>query len=125
VKARLDGGAPGRAPACRSEPPTALVHFLGPRRRQGPELHQRRGRVLFDDESIAPPSCASNMFGIYGEAFGGPASSAGRGLCRAMRSGGALTKRCVRRPTRCPFDEIEKAASDVFNVLLQVLDDGA
>ena len=44
---------------------------------------------------------------------------------RWVRSGGSLTE-AVRRQPYCVilFDEIEKAHPDVFNLLLQVLDDG-
>ena len=43
----------------------------------------------------------------------------------AMREGGQLTEAVRRRPySVILFDEIEKAHPDVFNVLLQVLDDG-
>ncbi len=38
--------------------------------------------------------------------------------------GGALTKRCGAPYRVVLFDEIEKAHPDVFNVLLQVLEDG-
>jgi ATP-dependent Clp protease ATP-binding subunit ClpA len=42
-----------------------------------------------------------------------------------MHAGGQLTEAVRRRPYSVVlFDEVEKAHSDVFNVLLQILDDG-
>jgi len=58
------------------------------------------------------------------KALGVAADRRASGLCR-YDEGGALTEAVRRRPYQVVlFDEIEKAHPDVFNVLLQVLDDG-
>ena len=47
------------------------------------------------------------------------------GLCRATKEGGQLTEKVRRRPYSVVLlDEIEKAHPDVFNLLLQVMDEG-
>ena len=62
--------------------------------------------------------------GVHGEAHGRPPDR-GAARLRRLRGGGALTEAVRRRPYQVIlFDEVEKAHNDVFNVLLQVLDDG-
>jgi ATPases with chaperone activity, ATP-binding subunit len=61
---------------------------------------------------------------IHGEAFGRTLIGAPPGYV-GYEEGGSLTEAVRRRPYQVIlFDEVEKAHPDVFNVLLQVLDDG-
>jgi ATP-dependent Clp protease ATP-binding subunit ClpB len=61
---------------------------------------------------------------VHGEACGGAADRRASGICR-LRRRRAVDRGGARRPYAVVlFDEIEKAHPDVFNVLLQVLDDG-
>jgi ATP-dependent Clp protease ATP-binding subunit ClpA len=61
---------------------------------------------------------------IHGEAFGRAPHRRAAGYV-GYEEGGALTEAVRRRPYQVVlFDEVEKAHHDVFNVLLQVLDDG-
>jgi ATP-dependent Clp protease ATP-binding subunit ClpB len=61
---------------------------------------------------------------VHGEALGQPLIGAPPGYV-GYDEGGALTEACAVGPIRwLLFDEVEKAHPDVFNVLLQVLDDG-
>ena len=61
----------------------------------------------------------------YGEVLGIPPDQTPPGYVGYERKAASLRKLCAATPTTsfC-FDEIEKAHPDVFNVLLQVLDDG-
>ena len=69
-------------------------------------------------------SHSDRYVGIYGEAYGGPTDRRPSGLC-GYEEGGQLTEAVRRHPfSVILFDEIEKAHHDVFNILLQVLDDG-
>ncbi len=101
--------------------PIGSFLFLGPTGVGKTELAKSLAAALFDDES--------NMVRIdmseYMEKFsvsrliGAPPGYVG------YEEGGQLTEAVRRKPYSVVlFDEIEKAHSDVFNVLLQVLDDG-
>ena len=101
--------------------PIGSFMFLGPTGVGKTELAKALAEVLFDDET--------NMVRIdmseYGERhttarlIGAPPGYVG------FEEGGQLTEAVRRRPYRVIlFDEIEKAHPEVFNVLLQVLDDG-
>ena len=101
--------------------PIGSFMFLGPTGVGKTELAKALAEALFDDES--------NMVRIdmseYGERhttarlIGAPPGYVG------FDEGGQLTEAVRRRPYRVVlFDEIEKAHPEVFNVLLQVLDDG-
>ena len=70
------------------------------------------------------PWCVSICPNIW-KTFGRPADRRTPWLCRVLGRRGALTEAVRRRPYQViVFDEVEKAHPDVFNVLLQVLDDG-
>jgi ATP-dependent Clp protease ATP-binding subunit ClpB len=119
------GGLDGRAPrACRpagSEPADRLVHVPWPHRRRQDGADQGARSFLFDDEQAMVRIDMSEYMEKHSVArlIGAPPGYVG------YDEGGALTEAVRRRPYQVVlFDEIEKAHPDVFNVLLQVLDDG-
>jgi len=69
---------------------------------------------------------AHRHVGVHGEALRQPPDRRRpAGLCSGDDEGGVLDRGGRRRPYQVVlFDEVEKAHQDVFNVLLQVLDDG-
>jgi len=86
------------------------------------ELTKALAGFLFDDEQR---DGAHRHVGVHGEALGQPPDRRASGLCRLRGRRRADRGRCGAGPIRSSlFDEIEKAHPDVFNVLLQVLDDG-
>ena len=112
-----------RARAGLSDPnrPIGSFIFLGPTGVGKTELARALGEFLFDDERAVVRLDMSE----YGEKhtvarlIGAPPGYVG------YDEGGQLTEAVRRRPYSVVlFDEIEKAHSDVFNVLLQLLDDG-
>ena len=101
--------------------PTGSFLFLGPTGVGKTELAKSLAHFLFDDER----SMVRIDMSEYGEKnsvsrlIGAPPGYVGYG------EGGQLTEAVRRRPYSVVlFDEIEKAHPDVFEVLLQVLDDG-
>jgi ATP-dependent Clp protease ATP-binding subunit ClpB len=95
--------------------------FLGPTGGGKTELTQGLAAFLFDDESALVRIDMSEYMEKHSVArlIGAPPGYVG------YEEGGALTEAVRRRPYQVVlFDEIEKAHADVFNVLLQVLDDG-
>ncbi len=85
------------------------------------ELTKALARFLFDDETAMVRLDMSEYMEKHSVArlIGAPPGYVG------YEEGGALTEAIRRRPYQVVlFDEIEKAHPDVFNVLLQVLDDG-
>ena len=112
----------GRVPGCRI--PTVRSDrflFLGPTGVGKTELCKALAEFLFDDEHAMLRIDMSEYMEKHSVArlIGAPPGYVG------YEEGGTLTEAVRRRPYQVIlFDEIEKAHSDVFNILLQVLDDG-
>ncbi len=101
--------------------PIGSFMFLGPTGVGKTELTKALATFLFDDESAMVRIDMSEYMEKHSVArlIGAPPGYVG------YEEGGALTEAVRRRPYQVIlFDEIEKAHPDVFNVLLQVLDDG-
>jgi ATP-dependent Clp protease ATP-binding subunit ClpB len=95
--------------------------FLGPTGIGKTELTKALAQFLFDDETAMVRLDMSEFMEKHSVArlIGAPPGYVG------YDEGGMLTEAVRRRPYQVVlFDEIEKAHPDVFNVLLQVLDDG-
>ena len=101
--------------------PIGSFLFLGPTGVGKTELAKALAATLFDDESNLVRIDMSEYMEKFSVSrlIGAPPGYVG------YEEGGQLTE-AVRRKPYCVvlFDEIEKAHADVFNVLLQVLDDG-
>jgi ATP-dependent Clp protease ATP-binding subunit ClpB len=101
--------------------PIGSFMFLGPTGVGKTELTKALASFLFDDETALVRIDMSEYMEKHSVArlIGAPPGYVG------YEEGGALTEAVRRRPYQVVlFDEIEKAHPDVFNVLLQVLDDG-
>jgi ATP-dependent Clp protease ATP-binding subunit ClpB len=101
--------------------PIGSFMFLGPTGVGKTELTKALAEYLFDDETALIRMDMSEYMEKHSVArlIGAPPGYVG------YDEGGALTEAVRRRPYQVVlFDEIEKAHPDVFNVLLQVLDDG-
>ncbi|MCE7026606.1 ATP-dependent chaperone ClpB [Jiella avicenniae] len=101
--------------------PIGSFMFLGPTGVGKTELTKALAHFLFDDEAAMVRIDMSEYMEKHSVArlIGAPPGYVG------YEEGGALTEAVRRRPYQVIlFDEIEKAHPDVFNVLLQVLDDG-
>jgi ATP-dependent Clp protease ATP-binding subunit ClpB len=101
--------------------PIGSFMFLGPTGVGKTELTKALATFLFDDETALVRLDMSEYMEKHSVArlIGAPPGYVG------YEEGGALTEAVRRRPYQVVlFDEIEKAHADVFNVLLQVLDDG-
>ncbi|MEO0328983.1 MAG: ATP-dependent chaperone ClpB [Pseudomonadota bacterium] len=101
--------------------PIGSFMFLGPTGVGKTELTKALADFLFDDTSAMLRIDMSEYMEKHSVArlIGAPPGYVG------YDEGGALTESVRRRPYQVVlFDEIEKAHPDVFNVLLQVLDDG-
>ncbi len=101
--------------------PIGSFMFLGPTGVGKTELTKALAEYLFDDETAMVRMDMSEYMEKHSVSrlIGAPPGYVG------YDEGGALTEAVRRRPYQVVlFDEIEKAHPDVFNVLLQVLDDG-
>jgi len=120
--AAVAGGIPRPRPAPpRPTRPIGSFLFLGPTGVGKTEVARSLCRELFDDEHAMIRIDMSEYMERHAVArlIGSPPGYVG------YDQGGQLTEAVRRRPYSVVlFDEIEKAHPDVFNVLLQVLDDG-
>lgn len=101
--------------------PIGSFLFLGPTGVGKTELTKALAEYLFDDESAMVRVDMSEYMEKHSVArlIGAPPGYVG------YEQGGSITEAVRRRPYQVIlFDEVEKAHPDIFNVLLQVLDDG-
>jgi ATP-dependent Clp protease ATP-binding subunit ClpB len=120
---RLVSEAILRSRAGISDPnrPIGSFLFLGPTGVGKTQLAKTLAKTLFDDENNMVRIDMSEYMEKYSVSrlIGAPPGYVG------YEEGGQLTEAVRRRPYSVVlFDEVEKAHPDVFNVLLQVLDDG-
>ena len=121
VKAVSDAVRRNRAGLGDPNRPIGSFMFLGPTGVGKTELCKALAEFLFDDDSAMVRIDMSEFMEPHSVArlIGAPPGYVG------YEEGGRLTEAVRRRPySLILFDEIEKAHRDVFNVLLQVLDDG-
>ena len=121
VTAVSDAVRRSRAGVADPNRPTGSFMFLGPTGVGKTELAKALAEFLFDDERAMVRIDMSEYAEKHSVArlVGAPPGYVG------YDQGGQLTEAVRRRPyTVILFDEIEKAHPDVFDILLQVLDDG-
>ncbi len=121
IKAISDAVRRARAGLQDPNRPLGSFLFLGPTGVGKTELNKALAEFLFDDETAMVRIDMSEYMEKHSVArlIGAPPGYVG------YQEGGALTEAVRRRPYQLIlFDEVEKAHPDIFNVLLQVLDDG-
>ena len=121
VRAVSDAVRRARSGVADPNRPTGSFLFLGPTGVGKTELAKALAEFLFDDERAMVRIDMSEYSEKHSVArlVGAPPGYVG------YESGGQLTEAVRRRPyTVVLFDEVEKAHQDVFDVLLQVLEDG-
>jgi len=121
VKAVVDAVLRSRAGLKDPQRPVGSFIFLGPTGVGKTELSKALAEALFDDERAMIRLDMSEYMEKHTVArlIGAPPGYVG------YDEGGQLTEAVRRKPySVILFDEIEKAHNDVFNVLLQILDDG-
>ena len=121
VKAVSDAVRRARAGLADPNRPNGSFLFLGPTGVGKTELCRTLAQVLFDSEDAIVRVDMSEYMEKHAVArlIGAPPGYVG------YEEGGQLTERVRRRPySLILLDEIEKAHADVFNILLQVLEDG-
>ena len=121
VRAVADAVRRSRAGLGDPHRPTGSFIFLGPTGVGKTETARALAEFLFDDERAMVRLDMSEYMEKHSVArmIGAPPGYVG------YEEGGQLTEAVRRRPySVILFDEIEKAHPDVFNVLLQILDDG-
>jgi len=121
VKSVSDAVRRARAGLKDPNRPIGSFMFLGPTGVGKTELTKALAEFLFDDETAITRLDMSEYMEKHSVSrmIGAPPGYVG------YEEGGALTEAVRRRPYQVIlFDEIEKAHPDVFNTLLQVLDDG-
>jgi len=121
VRAVADAIRRSRAGLADPKRPAGSFMFLGPTGVGKTELARALAALLFDDEDAMVRIDMSEYMEKHtvSRLIGAPPGYVG------YEEGGQLTEAVRRRPYRVIlFDEIEKAHQDVFNVLLQILEDG-
>ena len=121
IRAVSDAVRRARAGLQDQNRPIGSFLFLGPTGVGKTELCKALAEFLFDDEHAMQRLDRSEYMEKHTVArlIGAPPGYVG------YEEGGSLTEAVRRRPYQVIlFDEVEKAHSDVFNILLQVLDDG-
>ena len=121
IKAVSDAIRRARAGLQDAKRPIGSFIFLGPTGVGKTELARALAEFLFDDEQNMVRVDMSEYMEKHtvSRLIGAPPGYVG------FEEGGQLTEAVRRRPFRVVlFDEIEKAHPDVFNVLLQILEDG-
>jgi ATP-dependent Clp protease ATP-binding subunit ClpB len=121
VRAVADAVRRARSGVSDPDRPTGSFLFLGPTGVGKTELAKALAEFLFDDERAMVRIDMSEYSEKHSVArlVGAPPGYVG------YEAGGQLTEAVRRRPyTVVLMDEVEKAHTDVFDVLLQVLDDG-
>ena len=121
VEAVSDAVRRARAGLRDPQRPIGSFMFLGPTGVGKTELTKALAEFMFDDDQAITRMDMSEYMEKHSVArmIGAPPGYVG------YDEGGALTEAVRRRPYQVVlFDEVEKAHPDVFNILLQVLDDG-
>lgn len=121
VKAVANALRRSRAGISEEKRPIGSFLFLGPTGVGKTELARALAATMFDDEEAIVRVDMSEYMEKHAlsRMIGSPPGYVG------YDEGGQLTEKIRRRPYSVVlFDEVEKAHPDVFNVLLQVLDDG-